>query len=122
MDLFSICCKKHKKILETFILVSESDSAEMSSLVPAVHAMSDETSPLSTSEDTAQRPGKDNELFQQFLPERAHNAIHLPDSSEAKPPSSACSSAQRYALVSSLCIPLHPSTTLHRSSQSVFGH
>lgn len=71
---------------------------------------------------TAERPGKDNELFQQFLPESTHNAIHLPDSSEAEPPSSACCSAQCYALVNSLCIPLHPSTTLHRSSQSVFGH
>lgn len=59
----------------------------MSSLLPAVHTMSGETSPLSTSEHTADRPGKDNELFQQFLPESTHNAIHLPYSSEAEPPS-----------------------------------
>ena len=97
-------------------------SAEISSLLPAVRAMSDETSPLSTSEHTAERPRKDNELFQQFLPESTHNAIHLPDSSEAETPSSARCSEQRYAPVNSLCIPLHPSTTLHRSSQSVFGH
>lgn len=59
----------------------------MSSLLPAVHKMSGETSPLSTSQHTADRMGKDNELFQQFLPESTHNSIHRPGSSGAEPPS-----------------------------------
>lgn len=80
--------------------------------------MASKTSPLSTSEHTAEfkGPGNDNELFQQFLPESPHNVIHLPDSSEAEPPS------PRPLFSTTLCsskFTLHASAPIYNSLQVI---
>lgn len=95
MDRLGYACPLKLKALKKFYkpsiwwrrtALSQGVGAEMGSVLPAVHAMSDETSPLSTSEE---RPEKDNELFQQFLPESTHNALYLRVSAEVELPSSA---------------------------------
>lgn len=74
-----LCAKRTNSLYRPCILVVEKvkDIAEMKFAVACrTHNIRHRQSLLSTPEHAADRPGKANELFQQFLPESTHNRSH----------------------------------------------